>query len=199
MRIIFLLTLTLFFTACRNECALENIDNKVNLKLTQTFENEKSGLWKNLENEFYNRLTELNLLNSQKDSLEAFKNLMIFITEQGFPPEFFIDPSDTETQVLLKSLKNLGIETSDETAQTFLFNQISPIIKACNNEFNFTPPRDLLIAYGITDPDSLKFSYDLSANEFYKIYSIEDLKRPGLYKTLLLFYFSRMMNPKRFN
>jgi len=55
-------------------------------------------------------------------------------------------------------------------------------------------PRDLLVAFATTNPDSLKLGFDLSAFELNKQYTRKDLERPGLYKELVLFYFGRMIN-----
>src|SRR3972149_7487572 len=104
MRTLIILALTILLDACTNECSVNDIDFKVNNKLTHTFENGKPDLWKNLEKEFYRRLTALQLFDSQKDSLKAFTDLMVFITEQGFPPAFFVDTSDINTKELLISL-----------------------------------------------------------------------------------------------
>lgn len=180
-----------------SNCDLTQIDTEVDQKITFTFNSIDPNLWIDLESEFYNRLSKLGLYNSKTDSLQALKDFMIFVTESGYPEEFFIDSQEAESLDLIKNLKQIGFVQGDESANEFLYHQIHPILKDCSNLNNLlTAPRGMLIAFGSTDPDSIRLSYDLATLDLYELYDTKDLERPGLYKALLIFYFSRMMNGK---
>lgn len=179
-------------------CNLTEIDFEVNRKIISTFNSQDPNLWNDLESEFYARLTCLGLYDSETDSLDAFKDLMIFVTESGYPEEFFIDYQSQESENLIKNLNQIGFVQSDESAHEFLYSLINPILQGCSNWNNLlTPPRDMLVAFGSTNPDSVRLSFDLATIDFHKQYDTKDLKRSGLYKVLLIFYFSRMMNEKK--
>ncbi len=57
---------------------------------------------------------------------------------------------------------------------------------------------DLLAATGIYEPDSIHVSLDIAVLNQLE-YPEKNLKRKGLYKAIILFYFSRMMEGKKDN
>lgn len=123
---------------------------------------------------------------------------MVSVIESGYPEEFFIDSKNPESKKLIKGLEQIGFVQGDESAHEFLYSLINPILQDCSNQNDLlTPPRNMLIAFGSTNPDSIRLSYDLATIDLYNYYDTKDLERPGLYKSLLIFYFSRMMGDKK--
>lgn len=137
-------------------------------------------------------------MNSKSDSLQALKNLMTYVTTTGYPDEFYVDLKNPQNVTLINNLQKIGFKQDDESANEFLYDLISPILKEYKEfEQLSNSPRDMLIAFGTLNPDSIRISFDLSTLDFSKNYETNDLKRPGLYKSLLIFYFSRMISENR--
>jgi hypothetical protein len=198
MRLLINLFFLVSLSSFSSTCDLTEIDSEVNREITSKFDRHDPNLWTDLETEFYHRLTDLGLKNSETDSLKAFRELMIFVTESGYPKEFFIDKENPDIKKLISDLKLIGFDQGDESAHEFLYSLIDPMLEDCTNRNELlNPPRDMLVAFGSTNPDSIGISYDLATLQFYKYYDVKDLERPGLYKSLLIFYFSRMMNEKK--
>ncbi|MDQ2180404.1 hypothetical protein [Marinifilum sp. D714] len=190
--------LLLFMFSCSEPKELQQIDLAVNQKIIDKFSSYDSKLWDDLETEFYQRLENLNLMNSKSDSLQALKNLMTYVTTTGYPDEFYVDLKNPQNVTLINNLQKIGFKQDDESANEFLYDLISPILKEYKEfEQLSNSPRDMLIAFGTLNPDSIRISFDLSTLDFSKNYETNDLKRPGLYKSLLIFYFSRMISENR--
>jgi hypothetical protein len=193
MKHIFIFILVLTLSHSKTPCDLNYIDNKTNEILTQEFNKIDPFLWTNLEKEFFHRLHELGLFDNHNDSLLALSNFPMLIMSSGYPKEFFVDSTKKETLDLLKGLDSLGLKNSETGAQKFLFENLSPILYECENTDQLSQiPRDFLIGIMLTNPDSLQISFDLALSPMNNSYQQQDFERPGLYKSIVIFYFNRM-------
>ncbi|WP_276373138.1 hypothetical protein [Chryseolinea sp. H1M3-3] len=187
MRNVILFLVLSSFVACNR---LQNkVDAEVNEKLTEIFHENDPRLWGKVENVFFNRLSALGLFEKEKDTLDVFIDFIKYVQDQGYPEHFYLDYGDPHTVQLIDELKEIGYVEEDESAQKFLHNICKPIIES----YNYTNTHDVIYNYGSYDPDSVKLSYDLSVLVTPTGFGRPNLKRKGLYKVQILFYFSRMI------
>lgn len=173
---------------------IEQVDREVNIKLTEIITKDKKDLWVNIETVFYARLSDLGVFSNGKDSLDALYDFMQYVDSNGYPDNFYVDQTDTFTKQLITDLKQIGFNSTDTSAQRFLYNICNPIInKKGNGEIKKAGQTDLIFSYGRLNPDSVKLNFEMSAPRLLDIYSRRDLKRDGLYKTIVLFYLSKMI------
>ncbi len=165
------------------------VDAKVNEELTEVFRKKDPRLWRKVENEFFRRLSALGLFEKETDTLDVFIDFIKYVQDQGYPEHFYVDYSDPRTVQLIDELKEVGYVEEDESAQRFLHDICKPIIET----YSYTNTNDIIYNYGSFDPDSTKLSYDLSVLVTPTGFGRPNLKRKGLYKVQILFYFSRMI------
>ncbi len=195
MRYLYSIFLLLIIFSCNEKNRIVEIDMKVNNQIIERFNQYDSNLWNDLENEFYNRMVEMKIFEPNKDSLTAIKEFMNTIIVEGYSKDFFVNFENPKTEKLITDLRKIGFIGSDYSAHYFLYDLTNPIMTKREIDKKLQDyPRDLLVAFATTNPDSLKLGFDLSAFELNKQYTRKDLERPGLYKELVLFYFGRMIN-----
>ncbi|WP_456458341.1 hypothetical protein [Reichenbachiella sp.] len=182
--IITFIGLTLSFCTGTNK-----VDKEVNQRIIEKFNSVDEQLWLNIENAFYSRISELGLL--KYDSLQAFYDLMLFVKETGYPDEFYLNSSNSDIIKLREQLNEAGYSTNDEAAHKFLHKIIKPIVSA--NNYN---EEDQFYWYAHYNPDSIPISFSLSAASINTGFNRPDITKQGMYKVLLLFYFSQMLQPQ---
>lgn len=180
--ILFILVITISYQSQDNQ-----VDLEVSNAIERVFTAKSNQLWSRTENEFFSRCKALGLSNDEVDRLDSFYKLIEFVRLNGYPESFYIGESEDDLQ-LIKDLKEISYIETDESAQVFLHKICKPIVE----EFNHNK-YDLIFAYGAYNPDSVSMSFNIIASEIKHGYNRPDLKRPGLYKVHLLFYFSRMI------
>ncbi|MBJ2176528.1 hypothetical protein JBL43_19930 [Aureibaculum sp. A20] len=197
MKHFLLIILFISILSCKQSCELDEIDIKVNQKITSVFDNQNTELWNNVENEFFKRLKSLELFETNSDTLKSINKLYNFVKSAGFPSEYYLNLNDTKIITLVKELNEIGINKSNTSIHEFLHQITQPILESCQNKENLNKyQKDLLTATGIYEPDSIHVSLDIAVLEQME-YPEKDLKRKGLYKAIILFYFSRMMEGKK--
>ena len=182
------------FLSCKNSCELEEFDKTVNRRITKIFDSQNKDLWNNVENQFYERLKSLKIFNSNLDTLESLNKLYNYVGSAGYPSDYYLNLSKTDIKNLVAELNEIGITKQRNSVHEFLYKITQPVLTECENMDNLkNPKKDLLIATGIYDPKLIHVSLDIAVLGQMK-YPDKDLKRKGLYKAIVLFYFSRMMN-----
>jgi hypothetical protein len=190
MRYLYSIFLILIIFSCNEKNRIVEIDMKVNNQIIERFNQYDSNLWNDLENEFYNRMVNMKIFESNEDSLATIKDFMNTIIVEGYSKEFFVNFDNPKTEKLITDLRKIDFIGSEYSVHNFLYNLTKREIDINLQDY----PRDLLVAFATTNPDSLKLGFDISAFELNKQYTRKDLERPGLYKELILFYFSRMID-----
>ena len=195
MKYLITVLLSIVMFSCNKEDRIIEIDTAVNKLIVDVFNKFDHNLWNEVENEFYNRMKEMKIYKEETDSLSAFKDLMNTVLAMGYPDEYYVEFENPKIKKMINNLNKIGVYNSDESSHSFLYTLTNSIIKKTKiDEKLQSYPRDLLVAFATTNPDSLRLSFDLSTTDLNEQYTRDDLKRPGLYKELLLFYFIRMID-----
>lgn len=186
----FLLVALVFVISCNGK---ENkVDSAVNREISEKI-NSIPTLWKKTEAHFFQRIADLGLMEN-KDSTEAFYNLIIYVQDFGYPDSFFVDKSDKSTQKLLNDLNQIGFRSDEESAHKFLYEICNPIVKS----YGLNDSTNLISNFGRTNPDSIGFNFRLGAAHMpTQVFRRPNLNDPGLRKLLTLFYFSEMIKEKQ--
>ena len=185
----------LTFMGCSSNRTICDIDADFNKRFTKSLERQDDALWSRMEDKFFERLGKVDSMFVTVDRKVALVGLMGMVPETGYPYEFYVDFDNQETKQLIEDLKKVGITKDEKEMHRFLYDLLKPTLKHSRNLDNLTTyPQDLLIWYGTTNPDSVKISFDLATTELWRHYAIMDLKRQGLYKTILTLFFTKMIN-----
>jgi hypothetical protein len=194
MRLIISLIIFLTIISCKNENRISEIDSQVNKLIVEKFKEFDPKLWNDVEYEFYNRMRGMGIIVSKTDSLNNIIELMNFNLAAGYPKEYFIDYEKSQTKKLISSLEKIGYLNTKHSAHKFLYSLTNSIVRKINSDVESQDsPRDLLVGIATTDPDSIKFNFDLTLIQLCEQYSVKNLNRPGLYKTMLLLNFNNMI------
>ena len=186
--IIFLL---ISFWACQSKKQLQEIDSIVEKSINEKFSSIDDNLWHRLEERFYQGIDEPDWKNKDKNKLLMdfmYNNLVM-----GFSSNFALNESDKE---LLNDLNDIGLKKGDDAAHEFLHSTIANKVKSLNYSGNLLKDAPMIASYTIVDPDSVSLSFSLMNLELHKHYKEKDMEREGLYKLIVIFYFSEMINWK---
>lgn len=191
-RLLALLLIVSTLSACRTQCDLCTIDFWMAMDIERVIPDP---MWDQVETEFYKRVEALGLIDERCDSLLGIVALMAFVEEQGYPEEFYLNFEDSSILKLVEDMKWYGLDT-EKGLHRFLYDQADYARHRCRNYYEFdTVPRDLVVTYGVLDPDSERVSFDLAlADGLWRFYGISSLQREGLRKIIILNFFVKMMD-----
>jgi len=191
--------LFLAIISCERKNEILEIDAEIDSKVESLFILEGKSVWIEFESSFLNYLRENGNLNSEEETLESIMEFICTVVSHGGIINK-VKLTDSSLSVeLLNHLRKIEFLKNEEFNYNFIFKNYNPIIKKHSNLYNNDTQEmnDLLIGMGLKDPKNNDFNLAIISMSICEKITIEDLKRPGLYKSLILLYFGNVLIPDK--